>query len=92
MDVRVVGLVGLVHRLQHLARLLRAGGAVEVDERLAVDPLLQDREVRAHALDVERRCGVVAGEGPAAPLGHGVAHLRHRDLPSAPSQALTRCM
>src|SRR5205807_559745 len=38
------------------ARLLRRRGVVEVDERLAPDPLLQDREVLPDARDIERVC------------------------------------
>ena len=34
-------------------RLLRRGGVVEIDERLAVDLLLQDREVARGPSDVE---------------------------------------
>jgi hypothetical protein len=34
---------------------VRGGGVVEPDQLLAVDALLQDREVAAHGVDVERR-------------------------------------
>ena len=47
MDVRVRRLVEAVHRLEHLARLLRARGRIEEGERLAVELLLEDREIRA---------------------------------------------
>ena len=46
-DRRVVLAVELVDRLDHLARLLAGRGAVEVDQPLAADLLLEDREVGA---------------------------------------------
>ena len=52
-DVRVRGLVERRHRVEHLARLLRAVRRVEVRERLAVDLLLEDGEVRAQSAGVE---------------------------------------
>src|SRR5438094_144244 len=52
-DVGVVGLVVAAQRLQDGARLLRGGGVVQVDQGLAVDLLLQDREVCADAVHVE---------------------------------------
>src|SRR5205814_2542426 len=45
------------HRVEHLARLLRARRRVEVGERLAVEGLLEDGEVRAQLVRVERRNG-----------------------------------
>src|SRR3954454_9520089 len=56
-DVRVRGLVDPRHRIEHLPRLLRAGGRIEEGERLAVDLLLEDREVAAQRLRVELRFG-----------------------------------
>ena len=50
--VGVLEAVGVIHRLDHRARLLRRGAVVEIDERLAVDLAEQDREVGADALDV----------------------------------------
>ncbi len=49
--------MGLVvfHRAQNRQRTLRGGGAVEVDERLAVDGAGEDREVTSHALRIVRR-------------------------------------
>ena len=55
MDVRVRRLVEVRHRVEHLPRLLRARGRVEVGERLAVEVLLEDREVGAELGGVERR-------------------------------------
>src|SRR5439155_19243892 len=45
MHVCVRRLVEGRHRVEHLPRLLRARGRVEIDERLAVEVLLEDREV-----------------------------------------------
>ena len=47
MDVRVLVLVERAHPVEHLARLLRRRRRVEIRERLAVDLLLEEREVRA---------------------------------------------
>ena len=53
--VRVRGLVELVHRLQHLARLLGGDRGVEVRERLAVEVLLEDGEVGPQLVSVDSR-------------------------------------
>ena len=45
--VRGEGEVELALRVEHLTRLLRGHGGVEVGERLAVEALLEDWEVRA---------------------------------------------
>ena len=55
MDVRVRRLVEVRHRVEHLPRLLRARRRVEEGERLAVEGLLEDREVGAEPERVERR-------------------------------------
>ena len=67
--VRVRGLVEVADRVQHLARLLRAGRRVEIRERLSVDLLLEDREVGAQLLRVE---------GWASRHGHRAIVPRHR--------------
>ncbi len=54
MDVRVVLAVVGVHRLEHGARLLRRRRGVEVHQRVPVDLLVQDREVVAQPLGVDR--------------------------------------
>src|SRR6478672_9894228 len=59
MDVGVFEAIGVVHRLQHRAWLLRRRAVVEIDERLAVDLTIEDREIGADALDVES-----VSEGP----------------------------
>ena len=64
-DVGVVALVDAAEDVDHLPRPLRAGGVVEKHERLiAVDGLLQDREVVAQrgaaaALRVDCRSAIV---------------------------------
>ena len=52
MHVGVLRRVGLLQAIEHGARLLRRGGVVEIDERLAVDLHRQDRKIRADAVDV----------------------------------------
>ena len=47
MDVGVVVLVIMHQRVNHRAGLLRRGGVVEINQRLAVDLLVQDRKIRA---------------------------------------------
>src|SRR4051794_9548044 len=74
MHVRVRGLVEIAHRIQHLARLLGARRRVEEREWLAVDQLLEDREVGAHLLRVEL---------PACRHGHSaILALRLRPTPA----------
>lgn len=47
MHIRIVTLVVAHESIDHLAGLLRGRGVVEIDERMAVDFLVQDREVLA---------------------------------------------
>ena len=54
MDVGVVFAVVGVHRLEDHLRLLRRGGGIQVHERVPVDLLVEDRELRAQALGVDR--------------------------------------
>src|SRR5262249_46476739 len=49
-----------LQRVEDDLRLLRRRGVVEVDERLAVDLLAQDREVVADAADAEQRRWLLA--------------------------------
>ena len=44
--------IGLVHRLNHHLRLLRAGAVVQIDQRLAIDLPRQDREIGADLGDI----------------------------------------
>ena len=50
MDVAVVALVVPRERLDDGARLLRSGGVIEIDQRLVVDLLVENRELRTDAL------------------------------------------
>jgi hypothetical protein len=65
MDVRVLGAVVTIQRVDDDPRLLRRGRVVQVDERLAVDGLLQDWEVLADALHREWLADGRAGRGAA---------------------------
>jgi hypothetical protein len=64
-DVGVVVLVVVVDGLDHCARTLARRGVVEIDERLAVDLLIQDREVAPDARDVEVRSARARNAGSA---------------------------
>ncbi|MNI18140.1 hypothetical protein D3C73_715370 [compost metagenome] len=57
-DVGVVAAVELVHRADHLHRLLAGVGVVEIDQRLAVHFAHQQREVQAHAVPVRGHRGI----------------------------------
>src|SRR5690242_4671283 len=65
MNVGIVALVIVANRIDHGAGLLRSGSVVQIDERLAVDQLMQDREFLADVLNVERaaRSGNRRGRG-----------------------------
>ena len=52
MHIRIFMLVGVREPINHLLRLLRRGRVIQIDERLAVRPLGEDREIRADRLDV----------------------------------------
>ena len=45
MDIGVVVLVIMHQRVNHRARFLRRGGVVEINQRLAVDLLIEDRKI-----------------------------------------------
>ena len=47
MDVGIVVFVIMHQRVNHRARFLRRGGVVEINQRLAVDLLVEDREILA---------------------------------------------
>ena len=53
MNVGVFGLVEADDAVDHGARLLGGGGVVEVDQRLAVHLVVQDREIVVNFADVE---------------------------------------
>ena len=52
MHVGVFCGVGLLQPIEHRLRLLRRGGVVEIDQRLAIDLHRQDRKILADAGDV----------------------------------------
>src|SRR5271166_1629292 len=53
MDVGVLRLHNVAHRIDHDARLLGGRGAVEIHERLPPDPLGEDREGPPDVVDIE---------------------------------------
>src|SRR4029079_5902551 len=54
MHVGVFVAVGVIHRLQDGARLLRRGAVIELDARLTRHAAKEDREVGSNKLDVVR--------------------------------------
>ena len=76
MHVRVLVLVELAHAVEHLAGLLGRGGGVEEGDGSPVEELVEDREVRAQAVRVERgkRGGghtAIVARGPSGPAPAG---------------------
>jgi hypothetical protein len=67
-NIGVVFLVVVAHGVDDGARLLAGGAVVQVCERVAVDLLVQDREVLAHVVNVEEVAAVVGR--PGSRLGH----------------------
>ena len=63
-DVGVLVGVEVRQPVDHHLRLLGGRGVVEPDQRLSVDGLLQDREVRPHRVDVEHLVVVAATAAP----------------------------
>ena len=56
MDIGVVVLVVMAQGVEHRARLLRGGGVVEIDQRLAVNLLVEDREIGAQCFPINCLC------------------------------------
>src|SRR5262249_49645826 len=81
MHVGVVRAVVGAQRIDHRLRLLGRGGVVEIDERMAVDVLVQGRKVLADALDLDFQPSQAASPAPRP------APSRALSRPS--SQALT---
>jgi hypothetical protein len=52
MHVGVVMLVVVPERFDHGPRLLRGGGVIEINQRMSMHLLLQDREVRSDPIPV----------------------------------------
>ena len=75
MNVGIARLHGVHHGIDHRARLLRRGGIVEINERLAIDLLRQDRKLGPDRFDIvwlhgsvhclNHFTGVMAGTSPA---------------------------
>ena len=87
-DVGVVPAVEIVLGSDHRQRLLRGVGVVEVQQRLAVDLALQQREVGAYPCPVDAGVAVsrVAGSGCGRrPIQRGLGGRVH--APSPPSDA-----
>ena len=82
MDVGVLRGVVPLDRVDHGPRLLAGGRVVEIHERLAVHPLLQDREVPADAFHVER-----GGPGRTGGRRRHFAGHTHAGTPPAPLHA-----
>src|SRR5215204_5877503 len=53
MDIGIGGLVVVNERLDHLSRLLRGGGVVEIDETAPVDASRQDGKIRTDTRDIK---------------------------------------
>ena len=93
--IGVFGGVGMLEAVEHRLRLLRRGGVVEIDERLAVNRHGEDRKILADAADV---IGAV-GDGfvhvsplarhPEVPAEGGVEGGRPVNYVRAASQATT---
>ncbi len=60
MHVCIVLLVELDERLDHLNRLLRGRGVIQVHERVAVNRSLQDGKVAADPLDIEHSLALLS--------------------------------
>ena len=75
MHIGVLRRIGLMQPVEHGVRLLRRGGVVEIDQRLAIDLRREDREIRADAVDV------IGAIGRA-----GVVHLLASHAPCKPGR------
>ena len=76
-DVRVERLVIMARGVHHRARLLGGGGVVEVNQRVAVDLAVEDREIVVDGLERQHGGGgggrvAAGGRGPRFPRGQGV--------------------
>ena len=58
MHIRIFVLIGVSQAIDHLLRLLGRGGVIQIDKRLPIGSLGEDREIRAHRFNIigaERR-------------------------------------
>src|SRR5690348_6280157 len=90
MNVGVVALVIIANRVDDDLRLLRSGGVIKIDERLAADLLMQDRKILAHEFDVEPHCAFAPHRARAGLLLRDGTHptssqRRPASAPRAPS-------
>jgi hypothetical protein len=91
MHIGVFGGVGAGEPLQHRVRLLRRGGVVEIDERLAVHLHGEDGKILANALDIvgavlDRRMHVLSSRFSPVPSPRGAALGATQCRPSRRSQ------
>ena len=86
-DVGVVGGVETRDGVDHRARLLRRGGVVEVDERLAVHLLGEDREVGAQAVH-RRRAARPLRTGMGGRCRHAAWECLHRQAQQGHQECL----
>jgi hypothetical protein len=77
-DVRVVASVVGRQRVDHRLGLLAGRGVVQVDQGLAVDLLMQCREVLADALDVPTSRDAHRGSLVVSPVPRRVSSVRSR--------------
>ncbi len=61
-DVGAIPFIEIAHSVDHDLRLLGGGRIVEIDQGVTVRLLVEGREVRAYALDIEG-CRVIGGGG-----------------------------
>ena len=59
MNIRVVALVVIPQRFDDGARLLSRRRVIEINQRMAVHILIEDREVFPHRLPINRRLGTL---------------------------------
>ena len=84
MHIRILVLIGVRQAIDDLLRLLSRGGVVQIDKRLSIRALGEDREIRPYRFDV------VSVERRLDELVHVFAFTVSRDidqLTSCPSQA-----
>src|SRR5215472_1320743 len=71
MDICVVVLVKIPKRLDHRARLLRGRGAIEINQRMPMGPLTQNRKILANSIPIDR----------AGSFVHIIICYTHKDAP-----------
>jgi hypothetical protein len=77
MNIRVLMLIKIPKRLDHGARLLRSCSAIELNQRMPVRLLAQDREILTDGLPIDRNGGnpvhtIICSHAPprASAFGH----------------------